>query len=160
LQFIVFLADIQDMITARKIFFDGSKYWLFQFSRDQHIIDRLERIEGAHYNHQKRGWLVPGTRATWTEFKSLFEKEEYQIERAYFSPRLSGHKVRIEVEPIPGQPDRLLVRLRKFTKAHLEGIRQVEGRQYHPELKYWSVPNNEASRADLKELLGVDVEYT
>ncbi len=148
------------MIRVRKIFYEDASYYKLHFKYDQYIIDRLGRIEGAVWSPAKKGWLVPATPEAWCEFKGLFEEEEYQFERAFLSPRLSGYKSKISVSPMPIDPNRLIVRMRKYNQQQLDDIRSIDGRKYHKDRKYWSVPNTDEVIAQLQRLFGDKLEMS
>jgi len=141
------------MLRVRKIYYRGSKYWLIQGDVGHSHEQRIESIPGTRWSRTKNGWLIPGTSTSWEAFKQCFKSSEYQIERAYFSPNLSGRKVRIEFEEMPTDASRVIVRLRKFTKRHLEVIRKVEGARYHVDVRYWSVPNEDELIEELRTAL-------
>ena len=128
------------MLTVRKIYYRGRKYWLLQADTDNSISLRVKSIAETRWSPCKNGWLLPVTKKAWSDFQVCFKSSEYQVERAYFSPKLSGHKVRIEFEKMPTDKSRMIVRMRKFTKRHLEVIRRVEGAKYHVDVRCWSVP--------------------
>lgn len=137
------------MLSIRKIHYRGRKYWLLQANGASAIESRVDSIAGSRWSRSKNGWLIPGTEEGWTAFKKQFKNSEYQLERAYFSPKLSGHKARIEFEVMPTDPSRVIVRMRKFTKRHLEVIRRVDAARYHVDVRYWSVPNQVQLLEDL-----------
>ena len=66
------------------------------------------------------------------------------------------------IEISPGQPGRLVVKF-AYNEAAVATIKQIPGRQWHPEGKFWSIPDTPEARAQLAQVLATPpkppVEY-
>lgn len=63
------------------------------------------------------------------------------------------------VEISPGKAGTLVVRF-PYNEAAIAAIRQVPGRQWHPEGKYWTVPDTPKARAKLAAVLAAPSKAT
>jgi len=63
------------------------------------------------------------------------------------------------IEISPGQPGRLVVKF-AYNEATVAAIKQIAGRQWHPEGKFWSIPDTAEARSKLAQVLATPAQTT
>lgn len=98
----------------------------------QLVAESMKLVPDIHYDSVQGGWVCPDTKTHRQWLRDLFPFCQHELLRSYVVKRI--------VVKIPGEPE------------VVAKMKQVGGRWYHPEHKFWTVPNTLEGRKQLSDL--------
>lgn len=123
---------------------------------DSALIQKIRTVSGARWSAQHRCWHVPKTKDAWQHLKDLFGEihvvaaPETPPETVPLSPppKMPGSPLaeryvpdKITLFPLPDSKDFMGLHLPAgLVTAHLATVKNIHGRRWDAEIKFWRVP--------------------
>ncbi len=116
----------------------------FMMPNELILREKIKQINGAKWSPLGKCWHIAYSKMAWKEFQALFDETEYEISKPTIADKseefgnIEDGKIKILAHPL--SPDLLQIALPSNYLDYLNIIKNIHGRYFDMETKYWEVP--------------------